>query len=89
MPFYDKKCIKVKVREFKGVIKTNFLGNEVSKESVHCTCITCITIDSVMKMKEKNYLQVYSEECQYEIKKIKMLEFMDAQLESDSSSDSG
>ena len=32
---YDKKYIKPKVREFNGVIKTNFLGDEIPKKSVH------------------------------------------------------
>ena len=27
MPVYDEKCIKAKVKEFNGVIKTNFLGD--------------------------------------------------------------
>ena len=27
MPVYDEKCIKAKVREFNGMIKTNFLGD--------------------------------------------------------------
>ena len=43
MPVCDEKYIKAKVREFNGVIKTNFLGDEVSKENVHYTCIACIT----------------------------------------------
>ena len=34
MPVYDKKYIKTKVREFNGVIKTNFLGDEIPKENV-------------------------------------------------------
>ena len=34
MPVYDKKSIKVKVREFNGVIKTNFLDDEIPKESM-------------------------------------------------------
>ena len=53
MPVYDEKYIKAKVREFNGVIKTNFLGDEIPKESMHYTCIACITIDSVMRMKIK------------------------------------
>ena len=53
MPVYDEKYIKAKVREFNGVIKTNFLGDEIPKENVHYTCIACITIDSVMRMKKK------------------------------------
>ena len=86
MPVYDEKYIKVKVREFSGVIKTNFLGDEITKENEHYTCIACITIDSVMRMEKKNYLQVYLEECKYRMKKTKMTKFMEAELESESES---
>ena len=58
MLVYDEKYIKAKVREFNGVIKTNFLGDKMPKEIEHYTCIACITIDSVMRMEEKNYRQV-------------------------------
>ena len=59
MPVYDETYIKVKVREFNGKIKTNFLGDRVPKENLHYTCIACVTIDSVMRMEKKNYLQVH------------------------------
>ena len=52
-PIYDQKYMKAKVREFDGVIKTNFLVNDTPKENMHCTCIACITIDSVMRMDKK------------------------------------
>ena len=52
-PIYEQKYLKAKVREFDGVIKTNFLGNDMPKENIHYTCIACITIDSVMKMIKK------------------------------------
>ena len=39
MPVYDEKYIKAKVREFNGVIKTNFLSDEIPKESMSYTCI--------------------------------------------------
>ena len=87
MPVYDKKYIKAKVREFNGVIKTNFLGDEIPKESMHYTCIACITIDSVMRMEKKNYLQVYLRECKYIVKKAKMTKFIEAELESGSESE--
>ena len=61
MCIYDEKYLKTKVREYGGVIKTNFLGNGVPKENIHYTCIACITIDSVMKMEKKNFPQVYLE----------------------------
>ena len=73
-PVYQYKYLRVKVREFEGIIKTNFLGNGVPKENMHYTCIACITIDSVMKMDKKTFPRVYLEECKYKIKKIQMPE---------------
>ena len=84
---YDEKYIKAKVREFSGVIKTNFLGDEVPKENKHYTCIACITIDSVMRMEKKN-LQVYLEECKCKMKMTKMTKFIEAELELESESES-
>ena len=84
MPVYDEKYMKAKVREFNGVIKTNFLSDEVPKENEHYTCIACITIDSVMRMEKKNYLQVYLEECKYRMKKTNMRKFIEAELQSQS-----
>ena len=52
-PVYDQKYLKAKVREFDGMIKTNFLGNELSKENLHYTCIASITINFVMRMDKK------------------------------------
>ena len=87
-PVYDQKYLKAKVREFDGMIKTNFLGNKVPKENINYTCIACVTIDSVMRMDKKNYPQVYLEECKYRVKKIQMSRFISAKLESESESDS-
>ena len=72
-PVYEYKYLKAKVREFDGVIKTNFLGNDMPKENIHYTCIACITIDSVLRIDKKNHAQVYLEECKYRAKKIQML----------------
>ena len=88
MPFYDKTYIKAKVREFHDVIKTNFLSGKVPKENMHYTCIACITIDSVIRMEKKNYLQVCLEECKYKIKKIQMSRFINTELKSGSESES-
>ena len=49
-PAYEYKYLKAKVREIDGVIKRNYLGNNIPKENMHYTCITCITIDSVMRI---------------------------------------
>ena len=87
-PIYEQKYLKAKVREFDGVIKTNFLGNDMPKENMHYTCIACITIDSVMRIDKKNHPQVYLEECKYRVKKIQMSRFINTELKSDSDSDS-
>ena len=49
-PVDEYKYLKGKVREFNGVIKTNFWGNDIPKEKMYYTCIACITIDSVLKI---------------------------------------
>ena len=82
-PIYENKYLKTKVREFDGSIKTNFLGNNISKENTYYTCIACITLDSVFKICKKNYPQVYLEECKYKVKKINTPRFINIELESD------
>ena len=68
-PVYKYKYLKTKVREFDGVIKTNFLGKDMPKENMYYTCIACITVDSVLRINKKNHPQVCLEECKYKIKK--------------------
>ena len=57
------------------------MGNEVLKEGVHYTCRVCINISSIMKIEKKSYPQVYLEEYKYTVKKKKMPEFVDVELE--------
>ena len=84
MPVYGQKYIKLKVREFGAVIKTNFLGDETPKENVHHTSIACITIDSLMRMRKNELSATLLEECKYKTKKIKMFKFINTDLESES-----
>ena len=85
-PIFEQEYLKAKVREFDGVIKTNFLGNDIAKENMHYACIACITIDSVMKIDKKIHPQVYLEECKYKIEKIQMSRFIKTEIKSDSES---
>ena len=87
-PVYEYKYLKAKGREFGGVIKTNFLNNGMPKENMYCSCIACITIDSVIDFNDKNHPQVYLEECKYRIKKTQMPKFIENELKSDSDLDS-
>ena len=50
---YEYKYLKTKVREFGGMIKTNFLGNSMPKENTHYTCVAYITIDPVLTIDKK------------------------------------
>ena len=54
---------------------------------MHYNCITCITIDSVIKMENKNYPQVYLKECKDKIRKIQISRFIKTELDSDSEPD--
>ena len=54
-PVYKYKYLKIKVREFDGAIKTNFLGKDMPKENMHYTCIACITVDSVFRINKKKW----------------------------------
>ena len=86
-PIYENKYLKAKVRGFDGNIKTNFLGNDLSKENMYYTCIACITVDSVIKMNKKNYPEIYLEQCKYKVKKIHTPRFINIELQSESESD--
>ena len=86
-PDHDKKYLKTKVKEYDGVIKSNFLGNDLPKENKHI-CIVCITIESVMRIDKKNYPQANLKECRYKIKRIQMSRFLNAELCSYSDDDS-
>ena len=80
IPVYDEKYIKAKVKELNGAVNTNFWGDKVPKEGEHHTYIASISIDSVMKIEKKNYLQVYLADCKHKTQKINMPGFIDVEL---------
>ena len=49
MPIHYEKYIKTKVKEYNGVVNTNFWGDKVPKEGVHETCIAYISIAYMSK----------------------------------------
>ena len=72
------------------VVNTAFPDNEIPKEKNHYICIAAVCINSIMKIVKKNYPQIYLEQCKYKIKKRKVVDFIDAELDlnSDDSDDS-
>ena len=53
-------------------MKINFQGKKVPKENASYKCLSQIMLYSVIRVSKKYYPQTLLEECKYEIKKIKM-----------------
>ena len=49
--------------------------------------VLLVTLDSVLKMNQKNYPQVYLEKCKYKVKQVRTPKFLNTELELDSESD--
>ena len=86
-PISEDKYIKTKVKTFSSVINTLFSSNGIPKERVEYTGIPCISIDSVLRVDKKYYPQVYLEQCKYKMKKKKLKNFIDYEVDINSDSD--
>ena len=85
----DDKYIKTKIKTYAGSIITNFHNKKMPKEKAPCKCLSIIMIDSVIKANKKYYPQTLLEECKYIQEKIKIVNYIDEDLEnSESDSDS-
>ena len=84
-PIYEDKYIKTKVKTFISVINTLFSGDEIPKERVQYTCISCISIDSVLRVNKKNNPKIYLEQCKYKMKKreLKSLIYYEVDISSE------
>ena len=72
-------------------IRTNFHGEgnnrKVPKESCSYKCLSLISLDSVIKMGKKYYLQILLEECKYKLIKKKVEDLITDDFYSSSESD--
>ena len=73
-PIYDDSFIKTKVKTCSEIVKTLFSGYEYS---VEYSCLSCISIDSLLKVDKKNFPQVYLEQFKYKIMKREPKNFID------------
>ena len=89
-PIYgdNNKYIKTKIVSYGDKINTNFQGTTVPKENASCKSLALITLDSVIKAKTRYYPQTLLEECEYEIKKNKMENLINGDLDPSSSDES-
>ena len=83
----NDKYIKTKIKIYDGNVNTNFQDKGMPKEKASYKCLSIIMLDSVVKVKKKYYPQTLLEECKYEIKKTKMENLVDDELEASSSDD--
>ena len=58
------------------------------KENASYKCLSLIILDSVIRVNKKYYPQTLLEECKYEIKKNKMVNGIDGDLDTSSSDES-
>ena len=66
------KYTKTKIKSYGDKVNTNFKGNKIPKENASYKCFSLIMLDSVDRVNKKYYLQTLLEECKYRIKKNKM-----------------
>ena len=86
-PFYgdNDRYIKTKINAYGDKINTNFQGKKTPKENASQKCLSFIMLDSVIRANEKYYLQTLLEECKYKIKKDKMENLINDDLDPSSS----
>ena len=84
----NDKYMQTEIKIYDGNVNTNFQGKKMPKEKVPCKALSMIMLDSVVKAKKKYYPQTLLEECKYELKKMKMENLIDDDLEKSSSDES-
>ena len=62
-PICNDSYIKTKGKTFSDTVKILFSGDEIPKERVEYNCLSCISIESVLKVEKENFPQVYLEPC--------------------------
>ena len=70
------------------MMNTNFQGKKVPKEKASYKCLSLIMLDSVIRVNEKYYPQTLLEECKYVIRKNKMENLINNDLNLSSSDES-
>ena len=81
------KYIKPKTKSYGDKVKANFQGKKIPKENASYKCLSLVMLDSVIRVSKKYYPQTLLEECKYEIKKTKMENLINDDLDLSSSDD--
>ena len=78
---YDTKYIKTKIKVYNNKINTIFYGNKIPEDSKYCNCLSATLLDSVVKIDNDYYSQIFLEECKYVVKKKKLMNTINEQLD--------
>ena len=76
--------MKTKIKTYRNEVKTNFQGKKYQKKKLFIN----VCLDSVVKVNKKYYPQTLLDECKYEMKKTKMENLTDDDLNPSSSDES-
>ena len=77
---YDNKYIKTKIKIYNNKINTNFYGNKIPEDNEYCTCFSALLLDSVVKLDNDYYPQIFLKECKYAVKKKKVINSINEEL---------
>ena len=84
----NDQYIKTKIKMYEDRVNTNFEGKKALKENVAYKCLSLIMLDSVIRANEKYYPQTLLEECKYVIRKNKIENLINDDLDLSSSDES-
>ena len=81
----NDKYIKTKIKMYEDRVNTNFQGKKVPKEDASYNCLSLFVLDSVIRISKKYYPQTLLEEFKYVIRKNKMENLINRDLDLSSS----
>ena len=84
----NDKYIMIKIKSYGDKINTTFQGKKIPKENASYKCLSLIMLDSAIRANKRCYPQTFLEECKYEIKKSKMENLINDDLDPSSSDES-
>ena len=56
---YNDKYIKTEIKIYNNKINANFQGSKVSENNEYCTCLSVLLLDSVIKIGNDYYPQIF------------------------------
>ena len=88
-PIYgdNDKYIKARIKMYEDRVNTNFQGKKLPKENASYKCLSLIMLDSIIRVNKKHYPQTVLEECKYVIRKNKIENLINDDLDLSSSAE--